>query len=168
MGRFQTAATIAFLTFAYGASAAELPDAIAAKGETVVLEVHAVGAQIYECKAAETGGQLTWQFREPIASLFRDGKTVGLHYAGPKWEIDDSLIAAKVSARAPAASDKDIPWLKLDVTIEAEEGPLQDVATVQRINTAGGVLVGSCDKAGDLRAAAYAADYVFLKKQKQP
>jgi len=119
MGQFRTAATIACLTLAYSASAAELPDAIAAKGETVVLQVHAVGAQIYECKAAETGGQLTWQFREPIASLFRDGKTVGLHYAGPKWEIDDSLIAAKVSARAPAATDKDIPWLKLEVTTEA-------------------------------------------------
>jgi hypothetical protein len=156
------------MTLAYSGSAAELPDAIAAKGEIVVLQVHAAGAQIYECKAAETGGQLSWQFREPIASLFQDGKTVGLHYAGPKWEIGDSLIAAKVSARASAASDKDIPWLKLEVITEADDGPLRDVATVQRINTAGGVLEGSCDKAGDLRAAPYAADYVFLKKQKQP
>ena len=168
MGLFRTAATIACLTLAYGASAAELPDAIAAKGETVVLQVHAVGAQIYECKAAETGGQLSWQFREPIASLFREGETVGLHYAGPRWEIGDSLIAAEVRARAPGASDKDIPWLKLEVTTEAENGPLLDVSTVQRINTAGGVVEGTCEKAGDLRPVSYAADYVFLKKQKQP
>ena len=168
MGLFRTAATIACLTLAYGASAAEVPDAIAAKGETVVLQVHAVGGQIYECKAAETGGQLSWQFREPIASLFREGKTVGLHYAGPSWEIDDSLIAGKVSASVPAPSEKDISWLKLDVTTEADAGPLVDVTTVQRINTAGGVLEGACEKAGDLRAVSYAADYVFLKKQKQP
>jgi hypothetical protein len=164
MGLFRTAATIACLTIAYSASAAELPDAIAAKGESVVLQVHAAGGQIYECKAAETGGQLSWQFREPVASLFQDGKTVGLHYAGPKWEIGESLIAAKVSARAPAANDKDIPWLKLEVTTEADDGPLRGVTTVQRINTAGGVLEGACDKGGDLRAASYSADYVFLKK----
>jgi hypothetical protein len=56
-----------------------VPDAIAAKGESVVLQVHAEDAQIYKCKAAETGGPLSWQFREPIASLFREGVTVGLH-----------------------------------------------------------------------------------------
>ena len=167
MDLFRTAATIALLSLAYDASAAELPDAIAAKGETAVLQVHAAGAQIYECKEA-TGGQLLWQFREPIASLFREGKTVGLHYAGPSWEIDDSLIAGKVSASVPAPSGKDIPWLKLDVSTEADAGPLLDVTTVQRVNTAGGVMEGPCEKAGDLRAASYAADYVFFKKQKQP
>jgi len=160
MGLFRTAATIACLTLAYGASAADLPDAIAAKGETVVLQVHAVGAQIYECKAAETGGQLSWQFREPIASLFREGETVGLHYAGPRWEIGDSLIAAEVRARAPSASDKDIPWLKLEVTIEAENGPLLDVTTVQRINTKGGTAQGPCDNTGTYLP--YSAEYVFL------
>ena len=43
------------------ASAAEtpLPDAIAAPGATVVLTVHAEGAQVYECKAG-TDGRLTW------------------------------------------------------------------------------------------------------------
>jgi hypothetical protein len=167
MGLFRTAAIIACLTLAYGASAAEVPDAIAAKGETVVLQVHAEGAQIYECKAAETGGALSWQFREPIASLFREGVTVGLHYEGPRWEIEESLIAGKVSASAPASSGKDIAWLKLDVTTDADgPGPLAGVTAVQRINTAGGVLEGPCEKTGDLRAVSYAADYVFLKKQK--
>src|SRR6185312_10848296 len=32
-----------------------LPDAIAAPGETVVLTLHAEGAQVYECKAASVG-----------------------------------------------------------------------------------------------------------------
>ena len=51
-----------------------LPDAIAAPGETIVLSVHADGAQVYECKAG-TDGKLAWTFREPIATLLVDGKT---------------------------------------------------------------------------------------------
>ncbi|MGA9955493.1 MAG: DUF3455 domain-containing protein, partial [Bradyrhizobium sp.] len=65
------------------ANAAEtpLPAAIASPGETVVLTAHAEGAQVYECKAG-TDGKLAWVFREPIATLLVDGKTVGRHYAG--------------------------------------------------------------------------------------
>jgi len=166
MGRVQTVAAIALMVrAAFGASAAELPDAIAAKGETALFQVHAEGAQIYECKAAQTGGKPAWQFREPIASLFRDGKTVGRHYAGPTWEIDGGAIVGKVSARAPARISKDIPWLKLEVTDRADDGPLKDATAVQRINTVGGVLEGDCATAGELRSEPYAADYVFLKKQ---
>ena len=165
MSLLRATAAIACIMGTYGASGAEVPDAIAANGETVVLQAHAEGAQIYECKPAQSGGQLTWQFREPVAALFRDGKTVGLHYAGPKWEIGDSLIAAKVSASVPSPSGKDIPWLKLKVTTEADAGPLLDVTALQRINTAGGVLEGACEKAGELRPMAYGADYVFLRKQ---
>ena len=64
------------------AASAQVPDAIAAPGETVVATLHAEGAQVYECKA-DAGGKLAWQFREPIATLLLDGKTVGRHYAGP-------------------------------------------------------------------------------------
>jgi hypothetical protein len=59
-----------------------LPEAIAAPGQTVVLSTHAEGAQVYECKAGPDG-KLSWLFREPIATLMADGKTVGRHYAGP-------------------------------------------------------------------------------------
>ena len=158
------AATIAYLALMYGASAAEVPDPIAAKEETEVARAHAEGAQIYECTAGPSGTQLSWQFREPIAALFRDGITVGLHYAGPQWEVGESLIGAKVSASAPSPSGKDISWLKLEVTTPADDGPLKDVTTVQRINTVGGVLEGACEKGGELRPAPYGADYVFLKK----
>ena len=57
------------------AVSAQGPDAIAAPGETVVATLHAEGAQVYECKA-DAGGKLAWQFREPIATLLLDGKTV--------------------------------------------------------------------------------------------
>jgi hypothetical protein len=141
-----------------------LPDAIAAPGETVVLSVHAEGAQVYECKAG-ADGKLTWVFREPIATLFVDGKTVGRHYAGPNWEhIDGSAVVGKAAGNAPGATADDIPWLKLQVTTSRGNGVLTGVTTVQRINTKGGKFDGACDKAGNFKSAPYSADYVFLKK----
>ena len=141
-----------------------LPDAIAAPGETVVLTVHAEGAQVYECKAG-ADGKLAWVFREPIATLLLDGKTVGRHYAGPNWEYSDgSAVAGKAVGNAPGATPKDIPWLKLEVTSHRGSGILSAVTTVQRINTQGGVHAGACDKAGTFLSAPYSADYVFLRK----
>jgi hypothetical protein len=147
-----------------GATAAEIPAAIAAPGETIVLSVHAEGAQVYECKAG-TDGKLSWLFREPIATLMADGKTVGRHYAGPNWEdADGSAVTGKAAGNAPGTTANDIPWLKLDVIAHRGNGVLSPVTTVQRINTAGGKLDGACDKAGDTKSAPYSADYVFLKK----
>jgi hypothetical protein len=141
-----------------------LPDAIAAPGETIVLAVHAEGAQVYECKAG-TDGKPTWSFREPIATLLADGKTVGRHYAGPNWEHSDgSAVVGKAAGSAPGATPNDIPWLKLDVISRRGSGVLTSVTTVQRINTQGGKLEGACDKAGTYRSAPYSADYVFLRK----
>jgi uncharacterized protein DUF3455 len=148
------------------ASAADqpLPDAVAAPGETIVLTVHAEGAQIYECKAS-ADGKLAWAFREPIATLFVDGKTVGRHYAGPNWEhMDGSAVVAKASGNALGATADDIPWLKLQVTASRGSGVLSSVTTVQRINTKGGKIEGACDKAGSFKSVPYSADYVFLKK----
>jgi hypothetical protein len=148
------------------ASAAEttLPDAVAAPGETIVLSVHAEGAQVYECKAA-ADGKPAWAFREPIATLIVDGKTIGRHYAGPNWEHSDgSAVVGKSIGNAPGATANDIPWLKLEVTSRRGSGVLTGVTTVQRINTQGGKLEGACDKVGSFKSAPYAAEYVFLRK----
>ena len=149
-----------------GTVAAEtaLPDAIAAPGATVALSVHAEGAQVYECKVG-ADGKPAWAFREPIATLFADGKTVGRHYAGPNWESSDgSAVVGKAVGNAPGATASDIPWLKLDVVSSRGNGVLSGVTTVQRINTSGGKLEGACDKAGTFKSAPYSADYVFLRK----
>jgi hypothetical protein len=141
-----------------------LPDTIAAPGEAIVLTVHAEGAQIYECKAG-ADGKLAFAFREPIATLLVDGKTIGRHYAGPNWETSDgSAVVGKVAGNAPGAAANDIPWLKLTVISQRGSGTLTGVTTVQRINTSGGKLEGSCDKAGSYRSVPYSADYVFLRK----
>src|ERR671937_3000654 len=136
-----------------------LPDAIAAAGETVILTLHAEGAQIYECKAG-SDGKLAWAFREPVATLLLDGKTVGRHYAGPNWEhTDGSAVVAKAAGNAPGKTANDIPWLKLEVTAHRGSGTLAGVTTVQRTNTAGGVFAGACEKAGTFHSAPYSADY---------
>ena len=106
------------------------------------MTLHAQGAQVYECRA-DKDGKLAWAFREPIASLFLDGKTVGRHYAGPNWEhMDGSAVVAKAAGNAPGATPKDIPWLKLAVTSHRGKGVLSGITTIQRINTSGGVHVG--------------------------
>jgi hypothetical protein len=145
--------------------AGELPDAIAAPGETTVAVFHAEGAQVYECKASGDG-KLAWQFREPIATLFLDGKTVGRHYAGPNWaHIDGSAVSAKAISSTPGASAQDLDMVKLAVSASRGSGVLSNATTVQRINTRGGKLAGPCDIVGAFRSVPYAADYVFLKKR---
>src|SRR5919109_1870430 len=73
------------------AASAQVPPALAAPGENAVVTLLAEGAQVYECKAGNDG-KLAWAFREPIATLILDGKTVGRHYAGPRWEHEDGSM----------------------------------------------------------------------------
>lgn len=145
--------------------AAELPNVISAPGEALVASVHAVGSQVYECKSDPAAGTLTWQFREPIATLFIAGQTVGRHYAGPSWElIDGSAVRGKVAGRAAAASANDIPLLRLDAAPHRGPGRLAQISTIQRINTKGGVAEGQCSEAGAFLSVPYSADYTFLRK----
>ena len=145
-------------------ASAQVPDAIAAPGETLIAMTHAEGAQIYDCKA-DPGGSLVWQFREPIATLLIDGNTVGRHYAGPTWEwVDGSMVIGKMTGSAPGATPNDIPWLKLEVVSKRGTGRLTDVTTIQRLNTKGGAAEGPCNPAGAFLSVPYSADYAFLKK----
>jgi Protein of unknown function (DUF3455) len=163
------ATSLATLLFAIQASA-QTPFAVAGLGNAVVATLHAEGAQLYECKSdsGNSAGQsraLTWQFREPIATLIVDGKTVGRHYAGPNWDhADGSGVKGKVTANAPGTTPNDIAHLQLDIVEHRGTGILANATTVQRINTKGGVLLGPCEEAGTYRSVAYSADYVFLRK----
>jgi len=153
------------VVFYCDSATAQVPAAIAAPGETTVATFHAEGAQIYECKPA-SDGKLGWAFREPIATLFLDDKTVGRHYAGPTWEdVDGSAVTGKAVGNAPGATANDVPWLKLNVVSKRGGGILADVDTVQRINTHGGAAKGECDQPSAFRSVPYSADYVFLRKR---
>jgi len=138
------------------------PAAFDVGGRTPLLVVHAEGAQLYECRPAAGAGDV-WTFREPIAALIKDGKTIGRHYAGPTWEFDDAgAIEGKVAASAPGATAIDAPLLKLKVVEHRGAGALMGATVVLRLNTRGGVLAGACPTVGELRAAPYSADYAFL------
>jgi hypothetical protein len=155
-------------------ASAKMPTAIDVSDGTVLLTVHAEGAQIYECKPQPIEknpsqvGALTWQFREPIATLMVDGKSIGRHYAGPNWDhADGSGVKGKAGASVPGATPDDIPWLKLDIVDHRGDGILSSATTVQRINTRGGMLLGRCESAGTYRSVPYSADYVFLRRKNQ-
>ena len=138
------------------------PAAFGVEDLTPVLVAHAEGVQLYECKPDATGVTV-WTLREPIAALMSDGKTVGRHYVGPTWELDDgSVIKGKLIASAPGATSSDIPLLKLSVAEHRGIGVLNDVKLVLRLNTKGGSLKGGCAVGGEFRSEPYSADYAFL------
>jgi hypothetical protein len=146
------------------AGAEDLPPSIQAPGLSAFLTLHAEGAQIHQCKPGPDG-KLVWIYREPIATLLRDGVTVGRHFAGPHWRLDDgSQAQGKVVGKAPGATPADALWLKLDVTGREGQGALSEAVAIQRVHTHGGVLEGACDTDGAFRSISYSADYVFLKK----
>jgi hypothetical protein len=152
------------LALSISPAAADVPDAIAARGEVMIVTAQAVGAQIYECRADNTG-KLVWQFREPIATMFVNGKTVGRHYAGPTWEMaDGSQVRAKIAGNAPGATAADIPLLKLEVTSSSGSGQLTGVTLIQRLNTKGGKAEATCQSAGAFLSVPYTADYAFYRK----
>jgi hypothetical protein len=150
-----------------GAAQAEgvenLPATIAIKDGVSVAQLQAAGAQIYIC-AKNTAGALNWRFREPVATLLGEGKTVGRHFVGPTWEFDDgSRVVGELVSKAPGATDKDIAWLKLSVKETPKSGLAAGATSVLRIDTKGGVFEGACDSEGELHSEPYTATYVFVK-----
>ncbi|WP_052402819.1 DUF3455 domain-containing protein [Muricoccus aerilatus] len=142
------------------------PEIAAPPGLSVVAMTHAQGAQIYECRAG-MDGRLAWMFREPVATLLEEGRTIGRHYAGPSWELADggATLVGRVTERLPGAGTGNIPWLRLEVAEQrgpGSDGRLGPVTTILRVNTVGGLIEGPCRTAGAFRAVPYAADYVFL------
>jgi Protein of unknown function (DUF3455) len=140
-----------------------LPPTIALKDGVPVAQLQAAGAQIYVCAKNAAGG-LNWTFREPLATLLEDGKTVGRHFVGPTWEfVDGSHVVGEVVGKAPGGTAKDIAWLKLSVKEPPKSGPAAGATSVLRIDTKGGVFEGACDSAGELHSEPYAATYIFVK-----
>jgi hypothetical protein len=140
-----------------------LPASVAIKGSVPVAQLQAAGAQVYVC-AKNTAGVLNWTFREPVATLLEDGKTVGRHFVGPTWEfVDGSRVVGEAVSNAPGATAKDIPWLKLSVKEPPKSGLVAGATSVLRIDTKGGVFEGACDSEGELHSEPYSATYIFVK-----
>ena len=103
-------ASLVLVTAAAGAANAAadldtLPD-LTPSGVTSSERLVARGVQIYQCRAAPAAasGPMQWVFVAPQADLFdADGRRVGRHFDGPRWQADDgSRIVGSVKARADA------------------------------------------------------------------
>lgn len=146
---------------------AGVPAAIApAADQTIKGKFNAVGVQVYMCNGAAAGP--TWTFVAPQANLMRDnGKLVATHFIGPTWQGNDgsSVVGSKVAGATVDATS--IPWLLLTATSHAsEDGFFDDVTSIQRLSTVGGLAPSSgcdADHLGTIAQVPYSAEYVFYK-----
>ena len=135
--------------------------------QTLSLETHAAGAQIYDCKPSKDDpARFEWVFRAPEADLFdASGKKIGKHYAGPTWESNDgSKVVGEVKARDDGPDVNAIPWLLLSAKSTSGVGVLGQTVSVQRVQTVGGKApVSGCSQAqaGKQIRAPYSAAYYF-------
>lgn len=147
---------------------AQMPDKIrGAANESLAMIVAAKGVQIYECRASKDAGTADWVFVAPEADLFdTNGKKIGRHYAGPRWEsFDGSTIAGTTKERVDAPQADAIPWLLLTAKSVGPEGSFSKVTSVQRVSTVGGAAPKTgCSSAsvGQIARMPYTADYYFL------
>jgi hypothetical protein len=135
--------------------------------QTLLLEAHAIGVQIYACSVSKTdAGRFEWVFMAPEADLLdKDGTQIGKHYAGPSWESKDgSKVVGEVQANSDSPDTNAIPWLLLKAKSTSGNGVFSQVRSVQRLATIGGKAPAeTCDQTQLGRAAriAYRATYYF-------
>ena len=148
-----------------------VPDSIQAPAdEELVLIARAMGFQIYVCRP-DAEGKPAWTLKAPEAELFDEqGKSVGTHFGGPTWQLNDgSQITGKMSARADAPDPKAIPWLLVAVTGNSGKGALSGVTSIQRVNTVGGLAPAASECSshrGEMEfKSSYSADYYFYSRR---
>ena len=138
-------------------------------GHKPFLVGHAVGVQIYTCRALPGG--YAWSSATPRATLYDDhGAPIIHHYGGPSWQAKDgsTVVASRVDGVTVDAGA--IPWLLLKATPIAsapDADRLGATTFIQRIATTGGLTPAAADcnaaTAGTVREVDYTADYVFWK-----
>jgi len=135
--------------------------------ETLILQAHATGDQVYVCKPGPDPDQkLAWTLKEPDAQLFdAQNKVIAKHYAGPTWKHNDgSEVVGKVTARLDSPDANAIPWFLLTAASHSGSGTLSKVTFIQRLHTKGGQPpLSGCDDAhrNAETKSAYSADYYF-------
>lgn len=167
-----TQVTALALALLFGPTPPDVPDNLKAPvNETVILEAHATGVQIYVCRA-DSAQKSEWVLKAPEAELTDTaGKKVIHHFAGPTWRhADGSEVMGKVVAKQDAPRPDAIPWLLLAAVNHTGKGILTQVTTIQRIHTEGGLppQAGDCNLAanGHESRSAYSADYYFYAPAK--
>lgn len=143
---------------------AECPDGVPAaiapaEDQDLDIVTDAIGVQKYACNAAGA-----WAFVAPDADVFRDGHWVIHHYAGPTWKWKDgsSVVAARVAGATVDATA--IPWLLLNVVSHGSiSGKLDDITSIQRVTTSGGLAPAGACTPGATVDVPYTAGYLFYR-----
>jgi len=136
-------------------------------GQVLAFSLHAVGVQIYQCRATQAdAARFEWVLKAPQADLFDpSGKQVGRHYAGPTWEgADGSRVVGEVQAKDATRSAGSIPWLLLSAKTHSGEGRFAPVQSILRLDTSGGAAPAEAAdqaKAGQEIRVPYEATYAF-------
>jgi hypothetical protein len=138
-------------------------------GETLYLEAHASGVQIYECSPrTDRPATYEWTFKAPEAALVDTaGHSLGRHFAGPTWESSDgSSVVGDVKSRDPGPSATAIPWLLLSAKATKGSGVFSATTSIQRVQTVGGIApAAGCDasNASKIARVPYTANYYFYR-----
>ncbi|MET0382609.1 MAG: DUF3455 domain-containing protein [Burkholderiaceae bacterium] len=129
----------------------------------------ATGVQIYECAhQPDKTPAYAWRFRAPEATLAEvGGDATARHFAGPSWTAaDGSTIVGQVKATLAAPRADSIAWLLLDVKTRQGHGFFERAASVQRLDTVGGMaptLACGADNEHQEKRIDYTATYVFWR-----
>ena len=138
-------------------------------GNRLAFRLDAEGVQIYACKATAAGGY-GWAFVAPEADLMtRGGHVVGLHYAGPTWELYDgsSVVGAKIAGASVDTTA--VPWLLLSAASHNGQGFMSIVTYIRRVDTAGGLAPATgcdVDHVGAQARVDYTATYEYWMASK--
>jgi hypothetical protein len=136
-------------------------------GQTLFLEAHARGVQVYRCESAGADDpRVSWVLVGPDAILYdASGQVIGKHYAGPTWESKDgSKVVGAVAAKIDSPDPGSVAWLLLTAASVSGPGVLAHTASVQRVDTAGGKpAAADCNAAstGAQVRVPYQAEYYF-------
>ena len=167
---FVVAAAVSVSISAQDQSQSALPAGLhAPSDQKLIFHAHGAGDQIYTCVAAD--GAYAWKLKGPDAQLTgTDGQVVGHHFAGPTWQATDgSSVTGKPVANVASPDVTAVPWLLLVATRHDGHGHMNDVLSIQRLDTKGGRAPdGGCDgaHAGSETRVPYQAEYYFFGQTK--
>jgi hypothetical protein len=125
-------------------------------GARLLLEAKGDGAQIYTCTDSH------WVLKAPDAKLLdAQRQTIGTHFAGPTWRLNDgSEVKGKLIASQPAPDSKSIPWLLVGAVPGSQSGQFAAIAYIRRTETSGGAAPKEVCTSGELPVL-YTAKYSF-------
>ena len=146
-----------------------IPPAIAVPPDnTLLLSAFGAGVQIYDSVSDGHGGFHWASSSIPSATLYSDSSEatkIGMHFAGPTWELfaDGSSVVGSKIASAASPNPNSIPQLLLSARSHGGTGLLDEVTYIQRLDTDGGLASATTlpTGLGQVYDSPYTATYDF-------